>query len=112
MAYLMTDELKLNYVEHGAGEREDNEQSYICVFDKGVAYRNSQDFDDRYEQISGPALNDIVKPRAVEGNWMTLDIRGHGTKYLPIRGNSADVKHAMSYVCFCCCTLDIVIPCL
>ena len=61
-------------------------KSYICMIPKGVAYRNSENENDFFWDVRGPKYKTIVKPQKLGDNWMEVDVPGHGTKYLPIKG--------------------------
>jgi hypothetical protein len=63
-------------------------RQWVCVDVNGVAFRNSPSMEDRYGSIRGPDHNVKIKVLreqiGSDGNWLELDVAGHGTKYLPI----------------------------
>ena len=64
-------------------------KEWICISERGVAYRNSTSMNDRYETTRGPDHNmkvNVLRERVGnEKNWLELDVAGHGKKYLPIK---------------------------
>ena len=64
-----------------------------CLTGPGVAYRNSPSFKDRFRDVRGPDRNDIIHAERQVGphaNWLKIDLKSHGTKYLPIRSEEKD----------------------
>ena len=68
--------------------KDKTQSQWKCIDSAGVAYRNTPSMDDRYSTIRGPEYEAtflVLEERVGDdGNWLKVNVDGHGTKYLPI----------------------------
>ena len=62
---------------------EDEITRFVCPNSSGAFYRNSQDIDDRYEDMN-MSYNESIMGKLVSENWIEVDVPDVGLKYLPI----------------------------
>ena len=58
---------------------------FMCVNERGVAYRHSRDKFDRYEQVRGPESGQVMVALDVWDNWIRVAVDEKSEKFLPLR---------------------------